>query len=296
MALVDSILETVPELGVRYILLSGGEAMQHPQWDTIANKFRSAGVHVMLLTNGLLMRKQIERVTASVDEVIVSLDGGTAETYEAIRGVDGFHLILEGMKQVASGGIPITTRTTVQDANYREMNRIVDVALDNGASTVSFLPVDVSNPEAFGDRDLEPTEQGISPLAVQDTDALAHIIDELSRTHADAFASGRIAESPEKLHRTLTTYFRALHGDGEFVRPPCNAPHFSTVVEVDGRVRPCYFLPTYGRLHPQGERLQQAINWDAARDLRRAYRMGRRKECTSCVCPLYKSPRQMLSW
>ena len=47
MPLVDSLLETVPELGIRYVLLSGGEAMQHPEWDTIAKKFRAAGVHVM---------------------------------------------------------------------------------------------------------------------------------------------------------------------------------------------------------------------------------------------------------
>ncbi|MEL6403235.1 MAG: radical SAM protein [Chloroflexota bacterium] len=295
-SLVDSLLETVPELGIRYVLLSGGEAMQHPEWDTIAKKFRAAGVHVMLLTNGLLLRKQIDRVCNAVDEVIVSLDGGAAETYEAIRGVDAFQLLLEGMQQVVAAGIPVTTRTTVQAENYHEMPLIVDVALANGASTVSFLPVDVSNPEAFGDRDLMINKNTVSPLAVQDTTALANIIDKMTVTHADAFSSGRIAESPDKLHRILTTYFRALQGESAFEPPPCNAPHFSTVVEVDGRVRPCYFLPTYGRLRPDGERLPQAINWDAARDLRRAYRAGERAECKRCVCPLYKSPRQMLSW
>ena len=82
----------------------------------------------MLLTNGLLLRKQIDEVLASVDEVIVSLDGGTAATYEAIRGVDGFDLILDGIRQVRAGGMPVTTRTTVQRANYREIPQIIEAA------------------------------------------------------------------------------------------------------------------------------------------------------------------------
>ena len=58
MQLVDSIVDTVNELGIRWVLLSGGEAMQHPQWAEISQKFRAQGVHVMLLTNGLLLKKQ----------------------------------------------------------------------------------------------------------------------------------------------------------------------------------------------------------------------------------------------
>src|SRR5689334_23190561 len=85
MALVDSLVEASGDLGLRYVLLSGGEAMQHPQWPEIAQKFQAQGAHVMLLTNGLLLKKQAAEVLASVDEVIVSLDGGNAATYEVIR-------------------------------------------------------------------------------------------------------------------------------------------------------------------------------------------------------------------
>src|SRR5262245_57726017 len=76
MALVESIAVVCRELDVRWISLSGGEAMQHPNWPEIAQRFRAEGVHVMLLTNGLLLRKQAQAVIDSVDEVIVSLDGG----------------------------------------------------------------------------------------------------------------------------------------------------------------------------------------------------------------------------
>ena len=56
--------------------------------------------------------------------------------------------------------------------------------------------------------------------------------------------------------------------------PPvrCNAPHLSTIVEVDGSLRPCYFLPTMGKVN--GTPLREAINTPEALDLRRAYRRG----------------------
>lgn len=291
LALAKSIADACSELGVRWVLISGGEAMQHPEWDQIAKMFADQGVHVMLLTNGLLLRKQIDRVITSVDEVIVSLDGGNPKTYEALRGVDAFDLILEGIDELVTAEIPVTTRTTIQQGNFREISDIIDVGLQHGVDTISFLAVDVSNPVAFGNRD---PQLATGALTVSEIDELESMIDNLALKYADAFADGTIAESPQKLQNNLTAYFRKLHHRSGFKRPRCNAPHFSTVIEVDGRLRPCYFLPTYGRLQPAGESLSQAINWDAAQDLRRAYRTGKRHECETCVCPLYKGPRSLM--
>jgi len=291
MALVESIAQACGELGVRWVLLSGGEAMQHPQWPQIAQRFRLEGVRVMLLTNGLLLRKQAQQVMDSVDDLIISLDGGSAATYEYIRGVDAFDLILEGIQMLKQGGISVTTRTTVQRDNFREIPQIIELGLAHQIDLMSFLAMDVSNPFAFGDRSLDMAEGALSPEEIAE---LEEILDTVAMQYADAFAHGRIAESPEKLRRILVEYFAALHGENAFPRPRCNAPHFSTVVEVDGRLRPCYFLPTYGRLQAKGEGLPQAINWDAAKQLRAAYRKQQRPECERCVCPLYKGPRALL--
>lgn len=291
MALVESIAATCSELGIRWILLSGGEAMQHPNWPEIAQRFRQEGVRIMLLTNGLLLKKQAEQVIENIDEVIVSLDGGTAKTYEAIRGVDAFDLIFEGIDMLRTKNIPVTTRTTIQQANFREIPQIIEIGLAHDVSHISFLAIDVSNPFAFGDRALD---QASGALKTHEIDELEGIIESIGVHFSDAFAAGRIAETPAKLHRILVQYFRALLGEGDFPPPRCNAPHFSTVIEVDGRLRPCYFLPSYGRLTPQGESLAKTINWDAAQDLRRAYRNQQRSECRHCVCPLYKGPRSLM--
>jgi Fe-coproporphyrin III synthase len=291
MDLVESIAATCSELGIRWILLSGGEAMQHPNWAEIAQRFRQEGVQIMLLTNGLLLRKQAEQVIETVDELIVSLDGGTAKTYEAIRGVDAFDLILEGIDIIRAANIPVTTRTTIQQANFREIPKIIELGLTHDITNISFLALDIANPFAFGDRNLT---QSSGALQSREIDELEDIIEYITVRFSDAFATGRIGETATKLQRILVQYFRSLLGEVDFPSPPCNAPHFSTVIEVDGQLRPCYFLPSYGRLSPQGDSLSKAINWNVAQDLRRAYRNQQRPECKRCVCPLYKSPRSLM--
>jgi MoaA/NifB/PqqE/SkfB family radical SAM enzyme len=321
---VEDIAGAFGELGVRWVLLSGGEAMQHPKWPEIARRFRAEGTYVMLLTNGLLVRKQIDEVLASVDELIVSLDGGTAATYDAIRGVDAFDLVLDGIRAARAAGLPVATRTTIQRANFREIPQIIEAAKAADVNRISFLTVDVSNEFAFGPRftadpalSLMPTTNAIvngatssaslPPLSVHgdanvdggrgsaltpaDVIELSHILDEVEQRFAADFASGLIAESPQKMRR-MVNYFNAINGDGSFPRPRCNSPHTSTVIEVDGTLRPCYFLPAYGKLN--GAKLPEAINTSAAQALRQAYRTGQRPECERCVCPLFKGPRALM--
>jgi MoaA/NifB/PqqE/SkfB family radical SAM enzyme len=121
---------------------------------------------------------------------------------------------------------------------------------------------------------------------------LAQVLDHVEKQFAADFASGLIAESPEKL-RHMIDYFGAINGENRFRPARCNAPHINIVIEVDGSLRPCYFLPTSGTL--KHKPLHEAINTPDALALRRAYRTGQRPECERCVCPLYKGPRALLS-
>lgn len=287
LALAASLTEAAADLGTRWVLLSGGEAMQHPQWPQIAAGFRARGIRVLLLTNGLLVRRQLAQVVETVDELIVSLDAATAEVYEAIRGVDAFELVMAGMQAASAQGVSVTTRTTVQRRNYQQLPQIAEVALAAGARSVSYLAVDSTSSVAFGERELSFADDTLSPA---DCDRLAGVLDDFALSHAAQFAAGQIAESPQKLRRTLLGYFRQ---DNTYQAPRCNSPRFSVVVGVDGTLRPCYFLPTTGRLMPQGDSLQQAINTDVAQALRHAVRSGQRPECARCVCPLYKGPRAL---
>jgi MoaA/NifB/PqqE/SkfB family radical SAM enzyme len=288
LALARTLADEASTLGLRWVLLSGGEAMQHPDWPTIAQMFRVHGVRVMMLTNGLLVRKQAHVIAACVDELYVSLDAATPDLYAAIRGVDAYGLVIEGIQQASAAGVPVITRTTVQRRNYHQIPHIADVALAAGARAVSYLAVDTTSTIAFGAR-LEDSMN--DALTAEDCEALAEVLDAFEVSHAAQFAAKQIAESPAKLRRILLHYFRR---DDEYAAPRCNAPRLSVVVNWDGTIRPCYFLPSVARLTPKGEPLRRAVNVDAARALRAAVRRGQRSECNRCVCPLYMSPRAVV--
>ncbi len=297
--LAEKLAAEAGALGLRWAVLSGGEAMQHPDWPQIAGLFRARGARTILLTNGLLLRKQAADVIEAIDEVVVSLDAGNEATYEAIRGVDGYDLVLAGIRAVRAGGVPVTTRTTLQRANFRQLPAIIRAAKAAGATGISFLTVDVSNPFAFGPRFdglavpvVNEHEPATAALTAPDVAEFEALLTDVEGEFAPDFASGLIHESPAKLRR-MAGYFRALSDAAPFPPVRCNAPHISAVVEVDGTLRPCYFLPEMSRLQ-RGGKLADALNSPDALELRRAYRHGERPECARCVCPLYKGPRALV--
>jgi MoaA/NifB/PqqE/SkfB family radical SAM enzyme len=293
---VEEIAQELPTLRTNRVFLTGGEPMLHPQWPEIAERFRGAGAHVELVTNGLLLRRRLDEVARHVDGgVVVSLDGATAETYKAVRGVDGFHVVLDGIGKAGRRGIAVTTRTTIQRSNFREIPQIIELVRRLDVKTISFLPIDVANESAFG-RTGACYESNVGALhsealSEDDIDEFDELITQISVAHRDLFRAGRISESPAKL-RLMVAYFRALIGQGRFPVPRCNRPLTSLVIGVDGSLKPCFFLPSYGRLTSQG--LAAAVNEPAAQQLRREFRTGQRQECEMCVCPHYRGPLEVL--
>ncbi len=287
MELVRRLARELPRFGARYILLSGGEPLQHPQWESIAAMFREKGMRVAMVTSGILLSKHAAAVASCLNEIYVSLDGATPASYKAIRGVDGFGRIKEGVEELG-GKIPITIRTTVQRLNYAEIPALIRLSRAWGATRHSFLAVDVSTHAAFA---RTPEFDRSMALKEENLEHFARVLDETERDFDEEFRRGYIAESPDKL-RLLHGYFSALLGLQEFPRVRCNAPRFSAVIETDGSVKPCFFLPRAAGLADSP--LPAALNVPSFRDLRRQQRLGVRPECTRCVCPAYKGARDLV--
>jgi MoaA/NifB/PqqE/SkfB family radical SAM enzyme len=288
MDVIRRLADELPRSGARYVLLSGGEPLMHPQWDVIAATFKRAGLRVALATSGILLPKFAAKAADVIDELYVSLDGATAESYRAIRGVDGLGLIERGTRALA-GRVPITFRTTVQRGNYREIPALIRLTRSWGATHHSFLAVDVTTHAAFARRD--DFDRSLA-LARDELAEFDRVLGEVEREFAAEFESGYLVESPAKL-RGLRRYFGALLGLEAFPRVRCNAPRFSTVIETDGTLKPCYFLPPIGQL--DGASLLATLNDSTATEMRRQQRLGQRGECETCVCYAYKGARELLS-
>src|SRR5262249_8401972 len=140
----------------------GGEPLLNPEWREIAALLKGRGLKLWLLTSGLSLAKHARTAAELFDSITVSLDGTCAETYLAIRGLDAFETVCDGVRAVATAGRPAGLRVTLQRSNYRELARFVTLARDLGAARVSFLAVDVSNGHAFARRDGAPPELALS--------------------------------------------------------------------------------------------------------------------------------------
>ena len=135
----------------------------NPEWPEIAALLKGRGLGLWLLTSGLSLAKHARQAAGLFQSITVSLDGTCPETYAAIRGLDAFDKVCEGIRAVAALGVRPGLRVTLQRANFRELLRFVSLARELGASQVSFLAVDVSNPHAFARReDVSPHDLALS--------------------------------------------------------------------------------------------------------------------------------------
>jgi Fe-coproporphyrin III synthase len=282
---VTRLLPSLVRLQTQAVLISGGEPLINPEWVAIARLLVDNGMRLWLLTSGLSLVKHARSVASLFDAITVSLDGTDGPTYAAIRGLDAFDNVCAGIEACADAGVPAGVRVTLQRSNYRQLPRFIDLARRLRARQVSFLAVDVANPHAFGRNDDFADNLALSR---EDLAELGQILDAVERDHEDDFRSGFIAESPQKLRR-IHQYFAALCSSAPYPPVRCNAPEVSAVIDAKGRVSPCFFIPGPANAR-WGRDLGETLNSDAMVDLREDIRVGKRPECTRCVCSLWREP------
>jgi MoaA/NifB/PqqE/SkfB family radical SAM enzyme len=281
---LEALLPELHKLGTREVLISGGEPLLHPEWPLIADRLRAQGLHLWLLTAGLALAKHATAASERFERITVSLDGADRQSYAAIRGVDAFDPVCAGIRAAVRAGATVNLRVTVQRGNFRLLPQFVALARKLEVSSISFLAADVANTAAFG-REQEQAGDSHIALSSEELVAFAAVLGELERTEAPAFASRFIEESPLKLRR-LHSYYAALAGQGDFPAVRCNAPEFSAVVQADGQVRPCFFIPGPPAL-PDAS-LSAALNAPMMRLLRDNIANGHRAECLRCVCAKWR--------
>jgi len=285
---LDAVRRLLPDLArlhTQVALISGGEPLVNPEWPRIAELLRDQGLKLWLLTSGISLAKHARRAAALFESITVSLDGADRATYEAIRGLDAFDKVCEGIRVVAQTGTPVSVRVTLQRANYRQLPRLVELTRELGAQQVSFLAVDVANPHAFAR--LDDFTRDLA-LGAHDLPVLADILEDLEREHADDFRSGLIADSPRKLRR-IHQYFAAVCGLADYPPVRCNVFEYSAVIQASGQVSPCFFISGPARTVWR-DNLEAVLNSNPMSALRDHIRAGNRPECARCVCSLWRDP------
>ncbi|MFX1410594.1 MAG: radical SAM protein [Promethearchaeota archaeon] len=131
----EEALNLVKELyscGYKGVALMGGEPLIRNDWYQIAKEVKKYKMELSIVTNGLNISKHIQKLKKlETDCVALSLDGGTPETHDYLRGIKGaFSKTLDAINQLKKEKLPISVITTVSKINLKEINKIKNLLLD----------------------------------------------------------------------------------------------------------------------------------------------------------------------
>jgi MoaA/NifB/PqqE/SkfB family radical SAM enzyme len=286
---VEKLMDSFKKLNTKLVVMSGGEALMHPNFFKLCDIIKSQKINICILSTGLLLKKYATEIIAKTDEVIVSLDG-SREVHDKIRNIpNAFDKLKEGVQVIKklNKNYKVTARCVVQRDNFRDLSNIVNAAHEIGLDQISFLAADVST-DAFNRPELWGEEKiGEVKLSGEDLNIFKDEIESLIKSHHIDFENKFIAESPDKIRR-FYNYYAAFHGLSEFPKISCNAPWVSTVIEPDGVVRPCFFHNKVGNINE--EDLNAIVNSEKSISFRKNLDVKTNPICKKCVCSLNLSP------
>lgn len=93
------------KLGVNFISLSGGEPLLHSRFWELLDFLDSENIFFLIITNGCLWTDNIiQKIKKYSCNIQLSLDGGSEQTHDFIRGTGMFNLAINNMEKLIESG------------------------------------------------------------------------------------------------------------------------------------------------------------------------------------------------
>jgi MoaA/NifB/PqqE/SkfB family radical SAM enzyme len=230
------IVDQVPILE-RVVLHGIGEPLLVRELPAMVRHAKARGAQVLFNSNAITLtaRWHAALVDAGLDELRVSLDGSTRETYRRVRGVDAFDKVVANLEAFAAyrraRGVThpkVSLWFTGMHANLRELPGLVPIAVRAGAPEIHLQRL------VYNGLGLAVREQSLyGRLAPAEAQALRDA--EAAAAAAGVRLSASGATTPEV---SLTPH-------GASTRPwsYCRRPWTLAYVTVHGNVLPCCIAP-----------------------------------------------------
>ncbi len=137
-----NVVDQLADAGVTALAFSGGEPLTRKDFFEVASHAVNRGLYVSVATNGTLVTKENVRKLkkTGVHYVEISIDGATAKTHDAFRGVPGaFDKAVTGLKNCVEEDLCACIATTATKSNLEEMPAIVTLAEEIGAERFTYF-------------------------------------------------------------------------------------------------------------------------------------------------------------
>src|SRR5712691_11740943 len=95
------LVEQLPDLK-RAVMHGIGEPLLNRELPLMIRHLKERGVYVLFNTNAALLtrRRQVSLIESGLDELRVSIDGSTPETYLKVRGIPVFERVIENVAEM----------------------------------------------------------------------------------------------------------------------------------------------------------------------------------------------------
>ncbi|HEY0781437.1 MAG TPA: PqqD family peptide modification chaperone [Thermoanaerobaculia bacterium] len=127
------VIDQMQEMQIDTALLSGGEVLIRPDALQILRALGDKGISIGLETNGLRFDRAFVELARELQErnlliMTISVDGGTQETHEFLRGAHSFGRTVRGLRFLAENGIHFDVQCVLNNQNFETIPQLYDLA------------------------------------------------------------------------------------------------------------------------------------------------------------------------
>ncbi len=253
-------LENLAESHIPTLFFSGGEPLIHPDFWDLAHKAKEYGFYISIATNGTLIDEEMAKKIKDlgVGYVAISLDAASPELHDNFRGVKGmWERAVRGIQNLVKEGVTTCIAYTLTRVNKDELPKLLKLREELGAYKVlvyNFVPVgrgDIAD-------DLSPLER---------EEAYRIMLKELKNEHLTVATTapqfGRFCKQNGSKFVSISHYGCARSEElGAIVDVigGCGAGRAYAVIQPDGRITPCVYMPQLTIGHILESSFQQI--WD----------------------------------
>jgi len=259
---VEDVLGAVAESGTPMVSIAGGEPLLHPDIVRMVDELVAKKVYVYLCTNGVLLRRRLERFSPSrFFSFVLHVDGLRERHDEAVDRPGVFDEVVAAITEAKTKGFRVTTNSTFFNTDRPKTVRdVLDFLNDElGVDAMMISPAYAYEKAPDQDHFLGP--------------------DQTRALFKEAFADGR-RKRWRLNHSPLFLDF--LEGKVDFRCTAWGIPSYS----VFGWQRPCYlmadgYVATY-------KELVETTDWEA-------YGRGRDPRCANCMAHCGYEPSAVIA-
>lgn len=142
---VLSIIDEAHRIGVKDLILGGGEVLLYDDFFTICNSALSKGLNLMFSSNGLLIPEKIDQISElkrynRALNIGISLDGPTPETHGYFRPIDTYEPALNAIQILQDSGISTHALCVLNKSNINIIYDYLDFLVNKNIYNIKFMP------------------------------------------------------------------------------------------------------------------------------------------------------------